>query len=129
VIKIVVTHHPFDLPQTYEGHMLVGRAPRAMERFARCGIDLLLAGHLHVSHSGPTAERYSASGHSAVFVQAGTACSTRERGEANAFNVLRLHRKCIEVETHSTEGGAKFRPLANRQFHRTPAGWAHRLNV
>ena len=100
-----------------------------MERFAQCGIDLLLAGHLHVSHSGPTAERYASSGHSAVFVQAGTACSTRERGEENSFNLLRLHRKCIEIDTLSTESTGEFRPVSTRQFHRTPVGWTHRYDV
>ena len=81
LIRILVTHHPFDLPDTYATRELVGRANLAMESFAECGLDLLLAGHFHVSHSGPTALRYSAHGHSSIFVQAGTACSTRGRGE------------------------------------------------
>ncbi|MDQ6645966.1 MAG: metallophosphoesterase, partial [Pseudomonadota bacterium] len=55
LVKIVVSHHPFDLPDTPHTRDLVGRAPLAMEAFARCGVDLLLAGHLHTSQVGDTA--------------------------------------------------------------------------
>ena len=39
-------------------------------------VDVLLAGHMHISHAAPTAIRYKLAGNSAVFVQAGTALST-----------------------------------------------------
>ena len=69
---------------------LVGRAKMAMAAFAECGVDLLLAGHLHLSRSADTGERYALSGYEALVVSAGTATSTRGRGEANSFNVLGL---------------------------------------
>jgi hypothetical protein len=69
----------------------------AMTGLAECGADLFLAGHLHISHTGHT-KRYNISGHSALVVQAGTATSTRERGEANSFNVLRIAFPEITVE-------------------------------
>ena len=97
VIKVVVTHHPFDLPEGHNERDLVGRAKMAMTGLAECGADLFLAGHLHVSHTGHT-KRYNIQGHSALVVQAGTATSTRERGEANSFNVLRLAHPSITVE-------------------------------
>ena len=77
VVKVVVTHHPFDLPEGYNDRELVGRAQMAMTGLADCGADLFLAGHLHVSHTGHTAKRYNIRGHSALVVQAGTASSTR----------------------------------------------------
>ena len=58
ILKIVVTHHPFDLPEGFGENDVVGRARMAMERIADCGADLFLAGHLHVSHIGNTATRY-----------------------------------------------------------------------
>jgi 3',5'-cyclic AMP phosphodiesterase CpdA len=89
VVKIIVTHHPFDVPQGAPEDKMIGRSRMAMERLAAAGADIFLAGHLHVSHVGGTATRYQIAGHSALLVQAGT-MSTRERGEPNSFNVLRL---------------------------------------
>lgn len=101
LIKIVVTHHPFDLPDSYDPDDLVDRAPIALETFARCGADMLLAGHLHASHAGTTATRYPHEGFAALAVQAGTATSTRGRGEANSFNVIRIEPAQIRIERYS----------------------------
>jgi 3',5'-cyclic AMP phosphodiesterase CpdA len=89
VIKIIVTHHPFDVPEGGPEDKMIGRSRMAMERLASVGTDIFLAGHLHVSHVGGTATRYKIAGHSALLVQAGT-MSTRERGEPNSFNVIRI---------------------------------------
>src|SRR3712207_6857944 len=91
VTKVVVTHHPFDLPDGGDEREIVGRAQLAMRAFASCGVDVLLAGHMHVSHTGHTAERYKIEGHSALVVQAGTATSTRGRGEAKDRKSTRLN--------------------------------------
>src|ERR1044072_7632484 len=69
VVKVVVTHHPFDLPEGYGESDLVGRAKMAMTGLAECGADLFLAGHLHISHTGHT-KRYNIHGQSALGVQA-----------------------------------------------------------
>jgi 3',5'-cyclic AMP phosphodiesterase CpdA len=124
ITKILVTHHPFDLPENYRARSLVGRAAMAMERLLSCGVDLLLAGHMHLSHTGHTALRYKIAGRSAIFVQAGT-LSTRGRGEANAFNVLRIEHHAIEVRRMSwrPETGA-FMETSCETFQRSPEGWA-----
>lgn len=103
VTKIVVTHHPFDLPDDFTDKDLVGRANAAMAAFAECGADLLLAGHLHVSNAESTADRYKFAGFSALVVQAGTATSTRVRGEMNSFNVIRVEPSAIAVERYHWE--------------------------
>jgi 3',5'-cyclic AMP phosphodiesterase CpdA len=97
LIRIIVTHHPFDLPEGVRAERLLGRAAMAMEKLSAAGADLFLAGHLHISHIGHTAERYNISSHSALVVQAGTV-STRSRGEQPSFNVLRIERPQISVE-------------------------------
>jgi 3',5'-cyclic AMP phosphodiesterase CpdA len=124
-IKILVTHHPFDLPEGYSDRDLVGRAKMAMAGFAECGADLFLAGHLHVTYSGHTAKRYNIQGHSALVVQAGTATSTRGRGETNSFNVLRLEHPNISVERLSwnLENGS-FAIASEEHFQHSSAGWA-----
>ncbi|MGH9628851.1 MAG: metallophosphoesterase family protein [Bryobacteraceae bacterium] len=98
VIKVVVTHHPFELPDGFSSSALVGRSRMAMERLAECGADLLLAGHLHVSHVCNTTQRYQIHGHSAIVAQAGTAMSTRGRGERNSFNSITVDSRHITVE-------------------------------
>jgi 3',5'-cyclic AMP phosphodiesterase CpdA len=123
LLKIVVTHHPFDLPDDYDSKHLVGRARMAMTVLAAVNADLFLAGHLHVSHIGATAERYRIAGHSALVVQAGT-MSMRQRGEVNSFNVLRLHRPHISVERRMwDEDGRIFAEAPPRMFRHTDRGW------
>jgi 3',5'-cyclic AMP phosphodiesterase CpdA len=122
--KVVVTHHPFDLPDEPGNDQLVGRARLAMETFARCGVDLLLAGHFHTSQSGATSGRYDLAGYAALAVQAGTATSTRERGEVNAFNVLRIERRAIEVERREWRSGARtFEVACIERFRRDGQRW------
>lgn len=124
LIKIIVTHHPFDVPETVSSEHLVGRAAAAMAHLASAGADLLLAGHIHVSHIGHTAERYKIEGHSALVVQAGT-MSTRGRGELNTFNVLRIQRPDVTIERHTWEPGhERFVTSWTGKFHHTSRGWA-----
>jgi 3',5'-cyclic AMP phosphodiesterase CpdA len=122
-VKVIVTHHPFDLPAGYRPDHLVGRASIAMQHFAEVGADLFLAGHLHVSHVGHTADRYHIGGHSALVVQAGT-LSTRGRGELNSFNVLKIARPQMSIERYSWETGSQtFDRSFAGTFRHTPEGW------
>lgn len=124
MVKVVVTHHPFDVGEGVADKELVGRARMAMTVFAECGVDLLLAGHLHVSHSDDTGDRYALSGYDALVVSAGTAASTRGRGEANSFNVVKLAKDRIEVERHEWQPGpGRFAAAARETFERQERGW------
>lgn len=122
--KAIVTHHPFDLPEGHHEGDLVGRSRMAMEALASCGADLFLAGHLHVSHTGGTAKRYRIKGHSALVVSAGTAASTRGRGEANSFNVLYVEHPQIRVERlHWVPDAGQFSVAITERFRHTADGW------
>ncbi|MGN6702489.1 MAG: metallophosphoesterase family protein [Burkholderiaceae bacterium] len=124
IVKIVVTHHPFDLPEDFGGENLVGRAGPAMRVFADCGADVLLAGHMHVAHAGTTAARYPIGAYSALVVQAGTATSTRGRGEANSFNVLRIDSPSIAIDRYRwMDQTADFALAGTESFERVPGGW------
>lgn len=124
ITKVVVTHHPFDLPAGHDERQLVGRARMAMEQLAGCGADIFLAGHLHVSHTTHTATRYKIQGHSALVVQAGTAASNRGRGEENSFNVVRISRPHIDVERFEWQPKrGEFGLTTTERFRHTPDGW------
>jgi 3',5'-cyclic AMP phosphodiesterase CpdA len=124
LVKAVVTHHPFDLPEGHSDRDLVGRAQMAMTGLADCGADLFLAGHLHVSHTGHTAKRYNIRGHSALVVQAGTASSTRGRGEANSFNVIRISHPDITVQRVTWQpASSTFSISGEENFRHTSDGW------
>jgi 3',5'-cyclic AMP phosphodiesterase CpdA len=123
--RIIVSHHPFDLPEAHELHGLVGRAHMAMAGFARCRVDLILSGHLHISHTSESAARYKIPGHSALVIHAGTPTSTRSRGELNSFNIIQVDCSSVSIQclTWNRERSSFLLSLT-AQFQRTPAGWS-----
>lgn len=125
IVRVVVTHHPFDVPEGAKEDDLVDRAKMAMDVFAESGVDLLMAGHLHQSHAGNTQARYKISEYAALVVQAGTATSTRGRGEVNSFNVIRTEPQKIEVDRYGWDSVHKqFQLLATEKFMRSGNVWA-----
>ena len=129
VAKVVVTHHPFDLPEAYPKAALVGRAAMAINGLRDCRVDLFLAGHFHVSTATPTTFRYAVNGYSSLIVQAGTAISTRTKGETNAFNVIRIDLPYISVERREwNPAGATFVGSAIDHFQRARGGWQQVLS-
>lgn len=123
--RVIVTHHPFDLPKTFDDDDLVDRAPMAMQAFAESGVDVLMAGHLHASHAGSTAERYHMSEYAALVIQAGTATSTRGRGETNSFNVVRIDADRVEVDRYGWDlVGKDYSLVSTEKFFRSGNIWA-----
>ncbi len=128
-VRILVTHHPFDLPEAHGRRLIVGHARQAITRLAPL-VDILLAGHIHLSSTGSTATHYKTQGHAMTFIQAGTAVSNRDKGETNSFNSLRIAGakeggKAVIVDrfTWRKETG-EFYCKCSTEFRLASEGWA-----
>lgn len=127
LIRILVTHHPFDLPEPSNPRLIIGHARRAVARLAPV-VDILLAGHVHVSSTGSTSTRYKINRQAMAFVQAGTAISDRRKGEMNSFNLIEASRpesgrKRIVVHRYSWKENAFVRAHSD-QYEFGEKGWA-----
>jgi 3',5'-cyclic AMP phosphodiesterase CpdA len=124
IVKIIVTHHPVDLPVGVPLGELVSRAARARESLLTSECDLLLAGHLHIGSAATGAIQFEGRAHSPIIVQAGTAASTRGRGESNSFNAIVIRPREIEVRRYVWQQGAgNFESTRSDHFERTSTGW------
>jgi 3',5'-cyclic AMP phosphodiesterase CpdA len=126
--KVVVTHHPFIPPpgsEPQDGIDLVGGALRALTVLDACGVDLLLAGHLHHGYAGDTRTHYPTSHCSIIAVQAGTAISRRIRTEPNAYNVITLDRTHIAIEIRAWNGTA-FAAVTTAHYELHTSAWLPR---
>jgi 3',5'-cyclic AMP phosphodiesterase CpdA len=115
--RIVVTHHPFDIPEDLDGVRVVEGAEHAMDVLAPRKVDLFISGHIHLVHIA-SAARY-VPGYQGTILQAGTATSSRARRESNSFFVFRVGEREIECETQSWDPDEKrFERLRVNRFAR-----------
>lgn len=123
-VRILVTHHPLDVPEGHSREEVARGARGALETLTACGADVVLAGHLHSGYARSAVRRVRHGLHASLLVQAGTATSTRGRGEANSFNVLRVDGPLLEVENCSwrADRGA-FEAAPAERFERSAGGW------
>jgi 3',5'-cyclic AMP phosphodiesterase CpdA len=123
-VKIVVTHHPFDLPPGIEGDRVVLRARLAMKILAQIPVDMLLAGHFHVAGTTHATARYKIDNYSALIVASGTTISTRGRGQPNSFNVIQIESPNVTITQYQwrSERGA-FDLFSTERFVRSGNGW------
>ncbi|MCW6512152.1 metallophosphoesterase family protein [Lichenifustis flavocetrariae] len=130
VMRIVVTHHPFDAtdgdPADEARLAVLGRADMAMAGLLRVGVDIILSGHLHASGIGQTTMRYPLPAHAALLIQAGTATSTRRRGEENSFNVVRIAEREVAIERMVWRPDrGDFTSAGTDRFLKAEVDWVH----
>lgn len=114
LFKVLVTHHPFiPAPRKPDSDVVVGGA-QALERLESCGIDMLLAGHLHLAYHDDVRAHHKAARRSILSIQAGSATSNRLRGEPNAYNWITLSHDLVTVAVRIWNGRAFEESLVTR---------------
>ncbi len=139
-MKVLFTHHPFLPPAHARETSLVGRHKRALEALEAAGVDVLLAGHLHLAYAEDVVGHHDFVTRSILVAQAGTATSHRTRGEPNAYNLIELGDERVQIEVRTSTGRRFESALTNtwrrvghrfveERLTRGPALVAHRPDV
>jgi 3',5'-cyclic AMP phosphodiesterase CpdA len=121
-MRILVTHHPFIPPPRDPKGDIVRGAGDALAQLEQCGVDLLLAGHLHLAYHDDVRSRYTAIRRSILSIQAGTATSNRRRGEPNAYNWITISPDLVTVAVRAWNGREFAQSLVTR-YRRTNHVW------
>ena len=111
VFKVLVVHHHLTQIQALGPHDVARKARRTLERATKSGVDLVLCGHLHISHIEPI--EIVPEKHRLVIASAGTATSSRGRQkhrETNFYNVVTV------ASDHFTVEERRFEPDGERFF-------------
>ena len=110
VPRVLVTHHPiFALPTGMGMGKPIDNQADVLEMIGTIGVDLLLAGHNHRASHQDSADFVTKST-GALVIQAGTATSTRVRGEHQSFNKIEIDGDLVKVilvgwhHTHFADG-------------------------
>lgn len=122
LFRILVTHHPFLPPPGQRPKGIVRGALQSLQQLEGCGVDMLLAGHLHRGYSGDVRTHFQTVKSSMISVQAGTAISTRRRHEPNAYNVIRIAGDEVEIEVRAWDG-MRFVPTVTTRYQRRDESW------
>lgn len=120
--KVLVTHHPFIPPPGERRHGIIGRSAMALDMLERAGVDMLLAGHLHLGYSGDVRTHHEAVKRSILSVQAGTATSTRKREEANAWNFITIGGEQVTISVRALTGQT-FEQITLTRYTRSEGIW------
>jgi len=121
--RIVVAHHPFATAPDYAHDKKMPHLKRALERFTKLGVELILGGHLHRAYIGNSLDVAPSEGdHNILIAQSGTSTSRRGRArekEKNTFNLITIEQDTIGIQHHMYFDDTKqFHPISQHLFPR-----------
>ncbi len=121
-VRVLVTHHPlFALTVGDELQSAIGRQEMALDAIEEAGVDVLLAGHNHQASVNSARDLVTRAG-GALVVQAGTATSTRVRGQDQSFNLLDIAGSRVVLTVYRW-GGEDYRPSDAQAFEQKDGAW------
>lgn len=124
--KIVVVHHHIVPPPGSEKRSKIANAKEAAALLDRCGVELMLCGHIHVSYVGTTLDVMPDLSQGTIICQSGTSTSrrgkSREHGK-NSYNVIEIDDGAIRIGQHLyMEETRRFEVVAEHVFPRRSNG-------
>jgi len=122
-LTILLTHHPVAAhPDANPGKSARGSS-EALDHAVTAEVDLLLSGHTHRRRSGPFVLDHG--GRSMVVAHAGTACSTRQRGnEPQAWQTIDSQGERMVITPHIWDKAEfRFRTGPVTAWERSDSGW------
>jgi 3',5'-cyclic AMP phosphodiesterase CpdA len=124
--KVAVLHHHVVNPPGNEHRNMISNADEAVQLLDRCGVELLLCGHIHVSYVGNTLDVRPNLRQGTIICQSGTTTSRRGHGREkgkNSYNVIEIEDTVIRIGQHMfLEDAGRFVPVAEHVFPRRSAG-------
>ena len=124
--KVAVLHHHVVNPPGSHGRRKIRNADAVVEMLDRCGVELLLCGHIHVSYVGTTLDVRPDLRQGTVICQSGTSTSRRGKGRErgkNSYNVIEICDTTIRIGQHLyLEDAGRYVPVAEHIFPHRSAG-------
>ncbi len=124
-LKIILTHHPFVRPPgilRFRFRRLSMYCEEALRSFERSGVDLILSGHFHKPYVVDIRQYYPSLRRSMIHAQVGSAFRKCQRPDEVGYNVIRLTKNSISIETRKWNGRS-FRSSSEQLFKRIRKQW------
>ena len=113
-VRVLVIHHPLISPAGGEGGAPMPGAKRILKHIEAMDVDLVLGGHMHMTHIASSRDLIPGEGSGVPLITAGTTTSRRGRGaetRQNSTNVVEVLDDRINVTPHFFESrGTAFEP-------------------
>jgi 3',5'-cyclic AMP phosphodiesterase CpdA len=127
--KVAVLHHHVVNPPGASGRRKIRNADAVVRMLDRCGVELLLCGHIHISYVGTTLDVRPDLRQGTIICQSGTSTSRRGKGRErgkNSYNVIEVRDTTIRIGQHLfLEDAGRYVPVAEHIFpHRSAGAYA-----
>lgn len=115
--RIVVQHHA-PVPAADGTPADMADPMGVLAELAAAGADVVLSGHTHMPHAG-----FAETAAGILFLQVGTAISTRLKTDTNDCSLIELSPNTLTRRTWLARQGEGFVEAAPSRFLETPTGW------
>ncbi|MBB5038881.1 metallophosphoesterase family protein [Prosthecobacter dejongeii] len=116
-LRVLVVHHPPAAPPQGTRRHLIGRQREFSQSVNLAGVDLVLAGHFHISYAQTLRLSGGSAARNCVLSAVSTAISHRLKGEPNGFHVIEGDARKLSIQAWTWDGMA-YKPGRLWRFQR-----------